>query len=74
MMAPRVAETPDNAVRLIILGTIDAALGRKADAIAEGEQSVRILRESGDRFLWDPLRGDPRFEAIVPSLAPRTDR
>jgi hypothetical protein len=21
--------------------------------------------------LWDPLRGDPRFEAIVTSLAPK---
>ncbi len=115
VMEPRVAETPDNAVRLIILGTIDASLGRKADAIAEGERCVQVLRQMGDHFLapycttllaaiyantgekdlalarlgevvnqpgnayygflrlhplWDPLRGDARFEELLRQAAP----
>ena len=115
VMEPKIAETPDNPVRLIILGTVDAGLGRKADAIAEGERCVRLLRQMGDRFLtpycvtllaaiyantgekelalarlgevinqpgnayygflrlhplWDPLRGDARFEAFVRQSAP----
>jgi hypothetical protein len=24
--------------------------------------------------VWDPLRGDPRFEKIVQSLAPKVDK
>jgi len=33
-----------------------------------GEHSYGNLRLSP---MWDPLRGDPRFEKIVNSLAPR---
>ncbi len=100
---------------LVILGLIDAALGRKEEALAEGRRAVELLPTSkdatngpdmiqyfaiiaawvGDKDLafeqlaksdpaqgygrtygrlkllpwWDPLRGDPRFEKIVNSLA-----
>jgi serine/threonine-protein kinase len=99
-----------------VLGVIDAALGRKEDALSEGRRALELLpvkkdpingaqmikylamiaawvgekdlacerlatavRDPGDisygqlRLLpfWDPLRGDPRFEKIVASLAPK---
>jgi serine/threonine-protein kinase len=100
-----------------ILGLIDAALGRKEEALAEGRRAVELLPVSKDatngqdmiQYLamiaawvgekglaceqlvkanpsegygraygrlkllpwWDPLRGDPRFEKIVASLAPK---
>jgi tetratricopeptide (TPR) repeat protein len=101
---------------LIVLGLIDAALGRKEEALREGRHAVELLpveKDSikgalmivymamiaawvGDKDLaceqltnalrypgpvsygelkllpfWDPLRGDPRFEQIVASLAPK---
>ena len=99
-----------------MLGLIDAALGRKAEALREGRRAVELLpvekdalngtrmvsylamiaawvgerdlaceqlavaiRHSSDLSygqlkllpFWDPLRGDPRFEKIVASLAPK---
>jgi TolB-like protein/predicted Ser/Thr protein kinase len=101
-----------------VLGVIDAALGRKEEALREGRRAVELLPVEKDsinglhmiqhfamiaawvgekdlaceqlaiavrypalRFLsygdlklspfWDPLRGDPRFEKIVASLAPK---
>jgi len=107
---------PDYAPPLIVLGLIDAALGRKEDALREGKRAVELLpveKDSingplmieylamiaawvGDNDLacekleaavrypghlsygelkllpfWDPLRGSPRFEQIVASLAPK---
>jgi serine/threonine protein kinase/tetratricopeptide (TPR) repeat protein len=101
---------------LCVLGLIDAALGRKEEALREGRRAVELLpvekdaRDgvsmveylamiatwAGDKDLaceqlaiairppsplnyghlkllpfWDPLRGDPRFEKIVASLAPK---
>lgn len=101
---------------LIVLGLIDAALGRKEEALHEARRAIELLpveRDSikgaltleysaiiaawvGDKDLacerlaaavgypsplsygdlkllpfWDPLRGDPRFEKIVASLAPK---
>lgn len=101
---------------LVVLGLIDAALGRKEEALREARRAIELLpveRDSikgaliieysaiiaawvGDKDLacerlaaavrypsplsygdlklmpfWDPLRGDPRFEKIVASLAPR---
>jgi len=98
-----------------VLGLIDAALGRKEEALREGRHAVELLPVEkdavrgpamikylamiaawvGDKDLacqqlasiirppsplsygqlkllpfWDPLRGDPRFEKIVASLAP----
>jgi tetratricopeptide (TPR) repeat protein len=99
-----------------VLGLIDAALGRKQEALVEGRRAVELLPAEkdavngpgmtqyfamiaawvGDKDLaceqlataigrpgapsygqlklipfWDPLRGDPRFEKIVASLAPK---
>jgi len=107
---------PDYGPALCVLGVIDAALGRKEEALREGRRAVELLpveKDSvngadmiasyamtaawvgeknlafeqlafsartpagvtyGDLKLmpwWDPLRGDPRFEKIVASLAPK---
>ena len=107
---------PDDAGALCVLGLIDAALGRKEEALREGRRAVellpmekdaingtrlmvalaRIAASVGDKDLaceqlgtairypaspsygtlklmpwWDPLRGDPCFENIVASLAPK---
>ena len=103
-------------VELCSLGLIDAALGRKQEALSEGRRAVELLpvtknaiegadilyfnavicAQVGERDLaieqlktlakipagahygelrldpfWDPLRGDPRFEQITASLAPK---
>ncbi len=108
-------ERPNYAPLLCVLGLIDAAMGRKQDALQEGQRAVRLLSVdkdaingphmigylamiaawAGDKDLacqhlevavrppssitygqlkllpfWDPLRGHPRFEKIVASLAP----
>jgi hypothetical protein len=100
---------------LVVLGLIDAALGRKEEALREGRRSVKLLPVESDSIkgaliieysamiaawvgdkdlaceqlgiairypsplsygqlkllpFWDLLRGDPRFEQIVASLAP----
>jgi hypothetical protein len=100
---------------LVVLGLIDAALGRKEEALREGRRSVELLPVESDSIkgaliieysamiaawvgdkdlaceqlgiairypsplsygqlkllpFWDLLRGDPRFEQIVASLAP----
>jgi serine/threonine-protein kinase len=107
---------PDDTSLLSNLAVIDAALGRKEDALREGQRAVELLPISkdtldgpplvsnlawiyawtGERDLaieqlaivakipcgpsygelrldpkWDSLRGDPRFEKIVASLAPK---
>jgi TolB-like protein/tRNA A-37 threonylcarbamoyl transferase component Bud32/Flp pilus assembly protein TadD len=111
---------PDYAPALCVLGVIDAALGRKEEALREGRRAVELLpmeKDPGNGILmikylamiaawvgekdlaceqlatavpspvgsgidlsygelklmpfWDPLRGDPRFEKIVASLAPK---
>jgi serine/threonine protein kinase/Tfp pilus assembly protein PilF len=102
-----------------VLGVIDAALGRKEEALREGRRAVELVPVEKDsinglvmiKYLamsaawagdkdfaceqlgtavryptsglelsygelklmpwWDPLRGDPRFEKIVASLAPK---
>jgi TolB-like protein/Tfp pilus assembly protein PilF len=104
---------------LCVLGLINAALGRKEEALREGRRAIELLpvgkdSTGGSRMLvyfamiaawvgdkntalqylaanaqspagynvatygalkllpfWDPLRGDPRFEKIVQSLAPK---
>ena len=101
---------------MCVLGLIDAALGRKQEALREGRRAVELVPVEKDsvrgiamvKFLamiaawvgdndlackrlaiairnpsdlsygqlklmpfWDPLRGDPRFEKIVTSLAPK---
>jgi len=107
---------PDYGPALCVLGLIDAALGRKEEALREGHRAVELVPAekeaisaplmiaylamiaawAGDKDLacqqlaiavrppstisygqikllpfWDPLRGDPRFEKIVASLAPK---
>jgi tetratricopeptide (TPR) repeat protein len=110
---------PDYGPALCVLSIIDAALGRKDQALEEGRRALaltplekdvvnasRVLQYfaitatwTGDKELalqqleaglhapaasqmlsygalkllpfWDPLRGDPRFEKIVASLAPK---
>jgi serine/threonine-protein kinase len=107
---------PDNAGALCVLGLVDAALGRKEEALREGWKAIDLLPVEkdaingrqliaylatiagwvGDNNLaceqlaaairppsdlnygelkllpwWDPLRGDPCFEKIVASLAPK---
>jgi TolB-like protein/Tfp pilus assembly protein PilF len=107
---------PDYGPPLGVLGLIDAALGRKQEALREGRRALElapmakdsldgvdvlyiyavICAWTGERDLaieqletlakipagpsygdirlspnWDPLRGDPRFEKIVASLAPK---
>src|SRR5207248_1887112 len=109
-------QQPGYGPALCMLGLIDAALGRKEQAISEGRRAAAIVpinQEAvnaaytmkylaviyawcGERELaiqqlneifqhptelsygflklypfWDPLRGDPRFEKIVSSLAPK---
>jgi serine/threonine-protein kinase len=107
---------PNYGPAICVLGLIDAALGRKEEALREGRRAVELLPVEkdaingphmieylgmiaawvGDKDLacerlaiavqrpsdfgygelkllpfWDPLRGDPRFEKIVASLAPK---
>jgi len=114
--AKLIADQPDYAEALCVLGTADAALGNKEDAIREGRRAVELLPVSknaiegallikylavvyawtGEKDLafeqltiaaklpgflsygelrlyprWDLLRGDPRFDKIVASLAPK---
>jgi serine/threonine protein kinase/tetratricopeptide (TPR) repeat protein len=107
---------PNYGPSLCVLGLIDAALGRKEEALREGRRAVALLpmeqdAVNGRRMIcylamiaawvddkdlaceqlaiaihppapvsygqlklvpfWDLLRGDPRFEKIVASLAPK---
>jgi serine/threonine-protein kinase len=110
---------PDYGPAWCVLGVIDAALGRKEEALREGRRAVELLPVETDgvngtlvmKYLamiaawvgekdlaceqlatavrlptsgmhlsygelrlmpwWDPLRGDPRFEKIVTSIAPK---
>jgi serine/threonine-protein kinase len=111
-----IATQGEYAPAICVLGVIDAALGRKEEAIREGRRAVEMLpferdalnsirvREflaiiyawTGEKDLaceqleaatkfpasasygqlrlhpyWDPLRGNPRFEKIVASFAPK---
>jgi TolB-like protein/class 3 adenylate cyclase/Tfp pilus assembly protein PilF len=114
--AKMVADQPNYAEGVCVLGMADAALGHKDEAIREGRRAVELLPVSKDAIrgplliqylafiyawtgkkdlaleqlsvaaripshlsyghlrlhpYWDPLRGDPRFEKIVASLAPK---
>nr|MBA3570047.1 hypothetical protein [Pyrinomonadaceae bacterium] len=109
-------EQPDNASAWSLLGRVEAALGRKEEAVKAGLRGCELLPLSreptsglrplldlartyaalGEKDLalqqlatsagqmmgvtygqlnlgpeWDSLRGDPRFEKIVQSLAPK---
>jgi tetratricopeptide (TPR) repeat protein len=67
----------DGAILVQYLAAIYAWTGEKDRAIEQLTEAVRLpgshvtygyLRLNP---FWDPLRGDPRFEAIIASLAPR---
>jgi TolB-like protein/Tfp pilus assembly protein PilF len=107
---------PNYGPAICVLGMIDAALGRKEEALREGRRAVELLPVAKDSVIganmvelfamiaawvgekdlaceqlaivtrlpgtlsygqlkllpnWDPLRGYPRFEKIVQSLAPK---
>src|SRR4030095_10236732 len=107
---------PNYGPALCVLGLIDAALGRKDEALREGRRAVELVPIEEDAIngqamnqyfamidawagekdlacerliaamrrpnslsygqlkllpFWDPLRGDPCFETIVASLAPK---
>ncbi len=107
---------PNYGPPLVLLGLIDAALGRREEALREGRRAVELLPVEKDAIngrimiayfamiaawvgdnataceqltgairytssltygqlklmpWWDPLRGDPCFERIVASLAPK---
>ncbi len=111
-----VRNEPTYAEALCVLGMIDAALGKRGEAVREGQRAVELLPITKDSLngalliqylaitcawakekdlaleqlaiaaripsdvsyghlrlhpYWDPLRGDPRFEKIVTSLAPK---
>ena len=115
-VAKAVAARPDPAVALSFLGVIDAGLGRKEEAVVEGQHACELLPVAKDALvgpdvlqnlagiyawtgekkeavetlaallrvpnhltygelrldpLWDALRGDPGFEALVASQAPK---
>ncbi|MEO7723861.1 MAG: adenylate/guanylate cyclase domain-containing protein, partial [Chthoniobacterales bacterium] len=113
---------PDYAPPLCVLGLINAALGKKEEALRDGRRAIELSplekdptqggtmlvyfamiaawvgeRDTALHYLtagaespgvsfittygslkllpvWDPLRGDPRFEKIVASLAPQETR
>jgi TolB-like protein/class 3 adenylate cyclase/Flp pilus assembly protein TadD len=112
--AALVRERPKDAKTLMVLGQIDAALGRKNEAMDEGRRAVELLPVSKDAIngnqlltrlvmiyaqvgeidrafdslqkgihqpyapeygslkldeVWDPLRGDPRFEKLLAAIA-----
>jgi TolB-like protein/cytochrome c-type biogenesis protein CcmH/NrfG len=116
-VAAAVHEHPENAKALIVLGQIDAAMGRKNEALDEARRAIELLPASKDAIngyqlltrqtmihvqvgefdraldalengtrnpyaaeygslkldqVWDPLRGNPRFEKILASLAPKS--
>jgi TolB-like protein/Tfp pilus assembly protein PilF len=53
-----VREQPDDAEALSILGMIDAALGRKEDALREGRRAVELLPVTKDAFTGAELLGN----------------
>jgi tetratricopeptide (TPR) repeat protein len=117
--ASAVRQRPDDPKALMALAQIDAELGRKEDAIREGERATQLLPVEKDVMngtqllvklagiyaqageidhainlleemayhsvgpsyvsygslkldrVWDPLRGNPRFDKIVAELAPK---
>jgi len=56
---------------------VNAQLGRADEAIKLIERVLAIPNDSMSMWVlkldpsWDPLRGDPRFEKIIASLAPK---
>jgi hypothetical protein len=67
----------DGAILVQYLGVIYAWTGNKDRAIERLTEAAKLPGSHvtyGDlrlNPLWDPLRGDARFEAIITSLAPK---
>ena len=70
----------DGAMLIQYLAVIYAWTGEKDRAIERLAELADAMKLPGSHVtygdlrlnpLWDPLRGDPRFEAIVASLAPK---
>jgi serine/threonine-protein kinase len=117
--AQAVQEQPDYGPAICALGLVDAALGRKEEALREGRRAIELVPVTKDAIngvhmieylaiiaawtgekdlafeqlaiaarvpsrvnygqlklhpFWDPLRGDPRFDQIVASLAPKANQ
>jgi TolB-like protein/Flp pilus assembly protein TadD len=116
ILEQRLTIKPSDARTIAVLAQIDAGLGQKEQAIAEGRRAVELMPLSRDAYdgmlvlqglaqvytwtgetekalellrqlmnmpgyvtygylrvdpAWNPLRGDPRFEQFVASLAPK---
>ena len=74
-LLPVTKDAITGAVLLQQLAVIYAWTGEKELALAQLEQAARIPSEVNYGYLrlhpyWDPLRGEPRFEKIIASLAP----
>src|SRR5262249_25002408 len=75
-LLPMAKDAIDGGVLAINLAQIDAWVGEKDRAIeqiAAVERTPNVLSYGLLKLhpYWDPLRGDPRFEEIVASLAPK---
>ena len=55
--AGEVGKRPEDAKALMVLGQIDAALGRKEDAIGEGQHAVELLPVTNDAMNGSQLLG-----------------
>lgn len=116
ILEQRLTNKPGDARILSVLAQVDAGLGEKEAALAEGRRAVELMPLSRDAYdgmlvlyglaqvytwtgenekaielverlmkmpgyltygylkvdpSWNPLRGDPRFETMVASFAPR---
>ena len=75
-LLPLTKDTVDGAYMVTSLALIYAWCGEKKLATEQLEIAARIPSDLSYGQLrlhpqWDPLRGDPRFEAVVASLAPK---
>ena len=76
-LTPITKDAVNGAHIMQFLGVIYAWTGEKDLAIKQIAATLQVpsLLSYGELRLhpfWDPLRGDPRFEKIVASLAPKT--
>jgi TolB-like protein/Tfp pilus assembly protein PilF len=78
-LAPVETQARTGLQRLVNLAAVNSRLGNKDEAIAMIER-VLAMPNTGEALslwqlrlepVWDPLRGDPRFEKIVAGVAPK---
>ncbi|HEV2806657.1 MAG TPA: winged helix-turn-helix domain-containing protein [Chthoniobacterales bacterium] len=75
-LTPAAHNSIDGAVILDFVAVISAWSGEKDSSIEQMQKTILLPGPGGyGQFkllpFWDPLRGDPRFEAFVASLAPK---